>query len=45
MIFFLSRNVGFEVGYQALWLYPASFCADLTSCVLHGPEFGLRVGF
>jgi hypothetical protein len=42
---FLSAHVGLEVGYEVLKLLPASFCSDLTSCVLHQPVFGLRVTF
>ena len=40
-----AGNVGLEIGYEALRLLPRSFCADLRSCVLHGPVFGLRISF
>lgn len=40
-----AGNVGLEIGYEALRLLPSSFCADLRSCVLHGPVFGLRISF
>jgi hypothetical protein len=43
LIVMLSPTVGLEVGYEALRLLPARFCADLTSCVLHGVVLGLRV--
>jgi hypothetical protein len=39
-----APNAGLELGYQALWLYPSSFCADLSSCVIQGPVIGLRFG-
>ena len=45
VIAFFSAHVGLEVGYEVLKLLPASFCADLTSCVLRQPVFGLRVTF
>jgi hypothetical protein len=41
----LAANVGLELGYDVLWLLPASFCADLSSCTLAGPELGLRLAF
>ena len=34
-----------EIGYEFLDLYPSSFCADLSTCVLQGPVFGLRLSF
>jgi len=43
VIVFLGPRVGLEVGYEALKLLPASFCADLNRCVIHGPVFGLRI--
>jgi hypothetical protein len=45
LIVFLSPSVGIEVGYEILWLLPDSFCADLVSCTIQGPVFGLRVAF
>jgi hypothetical protein len=45
LIFFLSPNVGVEIGYDVLWLLPSGFCADLSSCSIRGPELGLRVAF
>jgi hypothetical protein len=41
----LAANVGLELGYDVLWLLPASFCADLSACTLQGPVIGLRVAF
>ena len=43
VIAMLAANVGLEAGYEALWLKPASFCADLRTCVLQGPVLGLRL--
>ena len=45
VILFFSPGVGLELGYSVLWLLPARFCADLTSCKIQGPELGLRVMF
>ena len=45
VIVFFSAGVGLELGYSVLWLLPAHFCADLTSCKIQGPELGLRVMF
>lgn len=45
VVIFLGPHVGLEVGYEALRLLPAGFCADLARCVLHGPVFGLRFVF
>ena len=45
LIVFVSRNAGFELGYEMLRLTPASFCSDLSTCVLHGPVLGLRFAF
>jgi len=41
----LAANIGLELGYDVLWLLPASFCADLSACTLQGPVIGLRVAF
>ena len=38
-------NVGLEIGYEALRLLPARFCADLRTCVIQGPVLGLRISF
>jgi hypothetical protein len=43
VIVFMGSNLGLEIGYEALQLVPARFCADLPSCVIHGPVFGLRL--
>jgi hypothetical protein len=45
VIVFLSPNVGLELGYEVLWLSPGSFCADLSSCTIQGPDIGLRLSF
>lgn len=45
VIMFVAPNAGFELGYEVLRLTPASFCADLSTCVLHGPVLGFRFGF
>ena len=44
-MFMLSPTVGLELGYEALRLYPTSFCADLESCTIRGPIIGVRFGF
>jgi hypothetical protein len=44
-MFMLSPTVGVELGYEALRLYPTSFCADLDSCTIRGPIIGVRFGF
>jgi len=41
----LAANVGLELGYDVLWLLPASFCADLSACTIQGPVIGLRLAF
>ncbi len=43
VIVMLGAGAGLEVGYEALRLLPARFCADLSSCVLQGPVLGLRL--
>jgi hypothetical protein len=45
VIWFASPHAGIELGYDILWLLPHSFCADLSSCSIQGPEIGLRFGF
>jgi hypothetical protein len=45
VIVFVGPNVGLELGYDVLWLLPGSFCADLSSCVVQNPVFGLRLAF
>jgi hypothetical protein len=39
----LGSGAGLEIGYEFLRLLPASFCADLSTCVLQGPVLGLRL--
>jgi hypothetical protein len=43
IIFPLGGGAGIELGYEFLHLFPASFCADLPTCVIYGPVFGLRL--
>jgi hypothetical protein len=45
ILFLFSPTVGLELGYEALQLLPASFCADLESCWIHGPVIAIRFGF
>jgi len=45
ILFLFSPTVGLELGYEALQLLPASFCADLESCWIHGPVIAVRFGF
>jgi len=45
VLILLAPTAGIELGYEALKLFPASFCADLSSCVIQGPVLGFRVGF
>jgi hypothetical protein len=45
VIFAVGGGAGLELGYQFLRLLPASFCADLGTCILHGPVLGLRFIF
>src|SRR4051812_40715122 len=37
VIFFMAPGVGIEISYVILWLLPAHFCADLSSCTIKGP--------
>jgi hypothetical protein len=41
----VGHLAGIELGYEFLRLLPASFCADLSTCWLHGPVIGVRIGF
>jgi hypothetical protein len=45
ILFLFTPTVGLELGYESLWLYPDSFCADLDTCILHGPVVAVRFGF
>lgn len=45
VVILLGARVGLELGYEVLRLLPASFCADLERCVIHGPVLGLRIVF
>jgi hypothetical protein len=45
VLILFAPTAGIELGYEVLRLVPASFCADLTSCYLHGPVVGFRFGF
>lgn len=45
VLFLFSPTVGLELGYEFLQLLPASFCADLDGCVIHGPIIAVRFGF
>jgi hypothetical protein len=45
VLFLFSPTVGLELGYEFLRLLPASFCADLDGCVIHGPIIAVRFGF
>ena len=45
ILFLFTPTVGLELGYEALWLYPDTFCAQVETCVLHGPVFAVRFGF
>jgi hypothetical protein len=38
----IGGGAGIEIGYEFLRLLPASFCADLSTCVLHGLVLGVR---
>jgi hypothetical protein len=44
ILILLAPNAGIEIGYEALRLLPASFCVDLSSCVIQGPVVGFRFG-
>src|SRR5262245_14784369 len=44
VLILFSRTAGIEIGYEVLRLYPASFCADLSSCYIQGPVVGFRFG-
>jgi hypothetical protein len=45
VIIALGGRAGLELGYEFLRLLPSSFCADLSTCVLQGPVFGIRLSF
>ena len=45
VLLMVSPVSGVELGYEALRLLPSSFCADLRSCVIHGPVIGFRFAF
>jgi hypothetical protein len=45
VLLMVSPTAGLELGYEALRLLPSSFCADLVSCVMHGPVLGFRLAF
>jgi hypothetical protein len=45
VLILLAPTAGVELGYEALKLFPATFCADLSSCVIQGPVLGFRFGF
>jgi hypothetical protein len=45
VIIALGGGAGLELGYEFLRLLPASFCADLSTCLLQGPVFGIRFSF
>jgi hypothetical protein len=45
VLILLAPTAGIELGYEALRLFPSSFCADLSSCVIQGPVLGFRFGF
>jgi len=44
VLILFTPTAGLELGYEALKLFPASFCADLSSCVIQGPVVGFRFG-
>jgi len=45
VIIALGGGAGLELGYEFLRLLPGSFCADLSTCLLQGPVFGVRFSF
>jgi hypothetical protein len=45
VLILFAPTAGIEIGYEVLRLYPASFCADLSSCYIQGPVVGFRFGF
>ena len=40
----IGGEAAIELGWDILRLLPASFCADLSSCTIQGPVFGIRFG-
>jgi hypothetical protein len=45
VIYMFSGGLGLEVGLELMRLLPASFCADLRSCVILRPIVGFRLAF
>jgi hypothetical protein len=46
IIYFTGARIGVQVSYDALKLFPGSFCADLGGgCVVQGLQVGLVAGF
>jgi hypothetical protein len=45
ILFMGGGRVGFELGFEYLRLLPASFCADLSSCAILGPQVGIIAAF
>jgi len=43
VLLMMSPSVGLEIGYEALRLVPATFCADLGTCTLNGITVGVRI--
>jgi hypothetical protein len=43
VLLMMSPSVGLEIGYEALRLVPARFCADLGTCTLNGITVGVRI--
>jgi hypothetical protein len=44
ILFAVGGGAAIELGWEVLRLLPASFCADLSSCIIQGPVFGIRFG-
>jgi len=45
LIYFTSGRFGIQLTYDVLKLVPASFCAGLSRCTLHGFGVGVAMGF
>jgi hypothetical protein len=45
VVFLLGKHVGLELGWEVLKLAPASFCADLSDCIVQRPVVGVRIVF
>jgi len=43
VLLMMSPSVGLEIGYEALRLVPATFCADIGTCTLNGITVGVRI--